>query len=98
MLSDLFSLIGFFIGIYIPILFWFSLIFFSFGQFILGVELRAMWFDSIVSSAVRHFYTNPANKYAYIKLIIPDDYNYNLEQLKEFFNFAKSVMMCHISK
>ena len=86
-----FSSIGFFIGIYIPILFWFSLIFFSFGQFILGVELRAMWFDAIVGSAVRHFYTNIANKYAYIKLIIPDDYNYNLEQLKEFFNFIHNT-------
>jgi hypothetical protein len=60
------------------------------GQYMLSIESRGMIFDSLMGSSIHFFYRQPINKYTFLKLTVPKDCNYSLEELKEFFYYIHS--------
>ncbi len=61
------------------------------GQFMIGVETRGMLDDAMASKAVSFFYRQPINKYTFLKLTVPKESSYSLDNLKEFFYYIHSA-------
>ena len=66
-------------------LFWLLQCFIFGGQVTLIVFSNTYFNDKMGSKLVISFYKNPQNKYTYVRLKIPDNYQYQLSDLKGFF-------------
>jgi hypothetical protein len=72
------------------LLLYFNLVWAFGGFFVINTETKGMFYDSLISSAVRFFYKQPQNKYTFLKLQVTGDKNYTLDNLREFFYYVHS--------